>query len=128
MPVAHQEKKVLVTPIGDRLRFAGTIEFAGMDLRMNHTRSEAALRAGRQILQPFAEPPDMERWCGLRPCTPDGISIVDRIPRHPNIYVAVGHAMLGYTMGPITGKLISEMITGKPLSLAPQPLRFDRFF
>lgn len=56
------------------------------------------------------------------------IGVCCAIARHPNIYVAAGHAMLGYTMGPITGKLISEMITGKPLSLAPEPLRLDRFF
>ena len=128
VPVAHQEKKVIVTPIGDRLRFAGTIEFAGMELRMNYPRAEAAFRAGRQILEPFAKPTSMERWCGLRPCTPDGIPIVDRLRRYQNIYVAAGHAMLGYTLGPITGKLISEMIAGKPLSLAPEPLRLERFF
>jgi D-amino-acid dehydrogenase len=65
-------------------------------------------------------------WCGLRPCTPDGIPIVDRI--HPNIYLACGYAMLGYTMGPITGKLVSEMVTDAPLSLPAQPLRLARFF
>jgi D-amino-acid dehydrogenase len=50
------------------------------------------------------------------------------IRRYPKIYVAAGHAMLGYTMGPITGRLISEMIAGKPLSLAPEPLSLERFF
>jgi D-amino-acid dehydrogenase len=127
IPVAHQEKKVIITPIGDRLRFAGTMEFAGMDLRMNNTRAEAALRAGCQILNPLGEPLSIERWCGLRPCTPDGIPIVDRIPGYPNVYIAAGHAMLGYTMGPITGKLISEMVSGTPLSLPWEPLRLSRF-
>jgi D-amino-acid dehydrogenase len=127
IPVAHQEKKVIVTPIGDRLRFAGTMEFAGMDLRINDTRAEAALRAGRKVLYPIGEPRNIERWCGLRPCTPDGIPIIDRLPRHPNIYVACGHAMLGYTMGPITGKLVSEMVAGNPLSLPAAPLSSSRF-
>jgi D-amino-acid dehydrogenase len=127
MPVAHQERKVIVTPIGDRVRFAGTIEFAGMDFSINKTRSDAVIRAGREILQPFAESPSMERWCGLRPCTPDGIPIIGRIPGHSNTYVAAGHAMLGYTMGPITGKLLSEMIAGDGLSLPSEPLRLSRF-
>jgi D-amino-acid dehydrogenase len=127
VPVAHQEKRVIVTPIGSRLRFAGTMEFAGMDLRMNDTRAEATLRAGQQILCPMGELGNIERWCGLRPCTPDGIPIIDRLPRQPNIYVACGHAMLGYTMGPITGKLVSEMVMGVPPSLPVGPLRFGRF-
>jgi D-amino-acid dehydrogenase len=127
IPVAHQEKKVIVTPLGDRLRFAGTMEFAGMDLRMNNIRAQAALRGGREILQPLGEPRNIESWCGLRPCTPDGIPIIGRIPRHPNVYVAAGHAMLGFTMGPITGKLASEMITGAPLSLAAEALSPGRF-
>ncbi|MBI3644636.1 MAG: FAD-dependent oxidoreductase [Acidobacteriales bacterium] len=127
IPVAHQERRVFVTPLGDRLRFAGTMEFAGMDLRMNNTRAQAALRGGREILLPFGEPRNIEYWCGLRPCTPDGIPVIGRIPRHPNVYVAAGHAMLGFTMGPITGKLASEMITGAPLSLAMGALSPGRF-
>lgn len=127
IPVAHQEKKVIVTPIGNRLRFAGTMEFAGMDLRMNDARAEAALRAGQQVLNPIGDPVDIERWSGLRPCTPDGIPIIDRIPRHPNVYLACGHAMLGYTMGPITGKLVTKMVAGARLSLPAGPLRLSRF-
>lgn len=127
IPVAHQEKKVIVTPLSDRLRFAGTMEFAGMDLRMNDTRAQAALRGGREILLPFRESCNFESWCGLRPCTPDGIPVIGRIPRYPNVYVAAGHAMLGFTMGPITGKLASEMITGASLSLAAEMLSPGRF-
>lgn len=56
------------------------------------------------------------------------IGVCCAFARRPNIYVAAGHAMFGYTMAPITGKLISEMITGRPLSLAPEPLRLGRFF
>ena len=127
IPVVHQERKVTVTPIGDRLRFAGTMEFAGMDLRMNDVRAEAALRGGSEVLKPMGKPQNLERWCGLRPCTPDGIPIIDRAPGHQNVYIACGHAMLGYTMGPITGKLVTEMVTGAPLSLPAEPLRLSRF-
>ncbi len=127
IPVGHNERKMVVTPIGDRLRFAGTLEFAGMDLRMNETRAEAAVRSGREILHPLREPRNLERWCGLRPCTPDGIPIVDRLPGHPHVLLASGHAMLGYTLGPVTGKLVSEMIAGTPPSLPLEPLRLTRF-
>jgi D-amino-acid dehydrogenase len=97
IPVTHVERKVLVTPIGDRLRFAGTMEFAGMDLEMNQTRIDAALRGGREILVTSGEAVVGEQWCGLRPCTPDGLPIIDRLPMHPNVIVATGHGMLGYT-------------------------------
>ena len=127
IPVAHQERKVIVTPLGDRLRFAGTMEFAGMDLRMNNIRAQATLRGGREVLQLFDEPGSIDSWCGLRPCTPDGLPMIGLLPNHPNIYVAAGHAMLGFTMGPITGKLASEMITGAPLSLAVEALSPARF-
>jgi D-amino-acid dehydrogenase len=127
IPVTHMEKKALATPIGNRLRFAGTMEFAGMDLRMNDVRADAALRGAREILQPIGEPQDVERWCGLRPCTPDGIPIIDRVPHQPNVYIASGHGMLGYTMGPITGKIVSEMIAGKMVSFPKEPLSLARF-
>jgi len=127
IPVAHQEKKVIVTPLGDRLRFAGTMEFAGMDLRMNNIRAQAALRGGREILQSFGEPSNIDSWCGLRPCTPDGLPMIGRLPNRPNVYIAAGHAMLGFTMGPVTGKLASEMIAGAPLSLAAEALSPGRF-
>jgi D-amino-acid dehydrogenase len=127
IPVTHVERKVLVTPIGDRLRFGGTMEFAGMDLAMRGVRASAALLGGREILVPIEEPGAVEQWCGLRPCTPDGLPIIDRLPSHPNVYIAAGHAMLGYTMGPITGKLIGELVCGAPPSLPLQPLRLSRF-
>ena len=72
-------------------------------------------------------PGNVERWCGLRPCTPDGLPIIDRLPRHPNVYLSTGHAMLGYTHGPVSGKLMAEMICGEPLSLPLEPLSLGRF-
>jgi len=65
IPLVHPERKVIITPIGDRLRFAGTMEFAGMDLSLNGTRLEAALRGGKQILRPPSELRNVERWCGV---------------------------------------------------------------
>jgi D-amino-acid dehydrogenase len=117
----------VATPIGDRLRFAGTMEFAGMDLRMRDHRAEAALRGGRAVLNSPGEPQEVERWCGLRPCTPDGIPIVDCAPGQPKVWVACGHGMLGYTLGPVTGKLVSEMIAGQPVSFPRESLSLRRF-
>lgn len=127
IPLIHAERKVAVTPIGDRLRFAGTMEFAGIDLSLNPTRTEAIRRGALEVLSGSENPGNAERWCGLRPCTPDGLPIIDRLPGHPNVYLSTGHAMLGYTHGPISGRLMAEMVCGEPLSLPPGPLRLGRF-
>ena len=127
IPFIHAERKVGVTPIGDRLRFAGTMEFAGIDLSLNPTRTEAIQRGALEVLSGAENPTNVERWCGLRPCTPDGLPIIDRLPRHPHVHLSTGHAMLGYSHGPISGKLMAEMICGEPLSLPLEPLRLGRF-
>ncbi|MHB8655879.1 MAG: NAD(P)/FAD-dependent oxidoreductase [Terriglobia bacterium] len=127
IPVLNVAKKVLITPMGNRLRFAGTMEFSGFDLTLNETRANLVLRGGLEVIAQGAGPQNVERWCGLRPCTPDGLPIIDRTPDHPNIYISTGHAMLGYTLGPITGQLVAEMITGSQLSINAGALRIDRF-
>jgi len=127
IPLIHFERKIGVTPIGNRLRFAGTMEFAGFDLSLNRIRAEAIQRGAMEVLPTISNPGNVEHWCGLRPCTPDGLPIIDRLPNHPNIYLCTGHAMLGYTQSPISGKLISEMITGQSLSTSVEALTVRRF-
>ena len=66
-------------------------------------------------------------YAGLRPYTPDHLPIVSLVPTVPGLYVAAGHEGDGIGLAPITGKLISEMIVGKPTSIATEPLQLDRF-
>jgi D-amino-acid dehydrogenase len=127
IPVINMERRVAITPIGNRLRFAGTMELAGLDLRLNEVRAAAVLRGGLEVIAGTGTPRNVEQWCGLRPCTPDGLPIIDRIPAHPHVYVCTGHAMLGYTLGPISGKLLAEMITEGRTSMPTGALRIDRF-
>jgi D-amino-acid dehydrogenase len=127
IPVLNAARKVLITPIGNRLRFAGTMEFAGFDLTLNAKRTEAVVRGGLEVMAQAPSLQNAERWCGLRPCTPDGLPIIGRSPTHAHIYISTGHAMLGYTLGPITGKLVAEMIEGCQPCIGIDPLRVDRF-
>jgi D-amino-acid dehydrogenase len=127
IPVMNMERRVAITPIGNRLRFAGTMELAGLDLRLNEVRAAAVLRGGLEVIAGIGTPRNVERWCGLRPCTPDGLPIIDRIPAHPHLYLCTGHAMLGYTLGPISGKLLAEMITEGQTSMPTAAVRIDRF-
>ncbi|MCK4682813.1 FAD-binding oxidoreductase, partial [Candidatus Bipolaricaulota bacterium] len=66
-------------------------------------------------------------YAGLRPHTPDHLPIVSPVPAVPGLYIAAGHEGDGIGLAPITGKLMSEMITGEPTSIATEPLKLDRF-
>jgi D-amino-acid dehydrogenase len=127
IPLMNAEKKVAITPIGSRLRFAGTLEFAGFDMGLNETRVRSVLRGGIGIIPDIKNPQNLERWCGLRPCTPDGLPVLDQVPRYPNVYVCTGHGMLGFTLGPISGKLLSEMITKGQRPAMGRALGIGRF-
>ena len=127
IPLLNMDMKVAITPIGNRLRFAGTLEFAGLDLKPNATRTQLVLRGGTGIIPEIRNPQNVETWCGLRPCTPDGLPIIDAVPGHPNIYLSAGHGMLGYTLGPVSGQLLAELIVEKHRRAPLHALGFDRF-
>ena len=69
----------------------------------------------------------VQPWHGLRPVSPDGLPYVGRFASHPNLLAACGHAMLGVTLGPITGQLIAEIISGRKTSVALATLNPHRF-
>lgn len=126
-PLMLAEAKVAVTPMGDRLRYAGTLELAGLDLSVSPRRVEAIKRAARTYLRDPGAPLSAEPWAGLRPCSPDGLPIVGRVPGLENAVIATGHAMIGISLGPITGRLVSEIVAGVPTSLDVTPLSPARF-
>ena len=102
------------------------MEFAGYDSELNQERLQY-LRDGatEYLVEPTAEPVE-EEWFGWRPMTWDGLPYIDRTPRYANVWVAAGHNMLGLSMGPATGKLISELITGQTPHLDAGPYRIGR--
>ncbi len=128
VPVILEEAKVAVTPMGDWLRFAGTLELAGLDMRINPVRVEAIKQGVRRYLDvdPDAEPL-VELWRGLRPCTPDGYPIIGRAPRVSNLIIAAGHCMLGMTQGPGTGKLVADLVAGREPAIDMAPFAITRF-
>ena len=110
MPLLLGEGRIGVTPMGDRLRFSGTLELAGNDLSISPHRVEAIRRKAPAYLPnlDFSEP--VEIWRGMRPCTPDGLPMIGRCPAHPRVVLATGHGMLGLTHGPFTGQLVSDIV------------------
>jgi D-amino-acid dehydrogenase len=127
LPLLLAEARTVVNPLGHALRIAGTLELAGMDLSFNTRRVEAIQRSARAYLPGLESAKVLEIWRGLRPCTPDGLPIVGRSDRFANLIVAAGHAMLGMSLGPVTGKLVAQLALDEKPDQDVTPLRLARF-
>lgn len=127
VPLYLTESKVAITPLGDRLRFSGTLELAGLDMTVDLRRVAAIRQATDHYLNGLSEVKPLEIWRGLRPVTPDGLPIIGRSRHYENLIVATGHGMLGMTLGPITGKLVAQLVMEQKPDLDLQPLLPERF-
>lgn len=116
-----------VTPLEKVLRFAGTLELAGLDLNINHRRIAAILGALEDYLGQIKTSDVVKIWSGLRPCCPDGLPIIGYFPPYSNLIIATGHCMLGITLAPITGRLISQLVCDQTTDLNVRPLSVTRF-
>ncbi|OZM83938.1 FAD-binding oxidoreductase [Pseudonocardia sp. MH-G8] len=124
-PVYFPSQRVACTPIGDRLRVAGMMEFRAPDAPLDPRRVRAIVEAARPLLRDADFDARTDEWVGSRPCTPDGLPLIGAT-RSQRVFVAGGHGMWGITLGPATGQLLAERITtGRaPAELAPfDPLR-----
>ena len=123
------EARVAVTPMGKNLRFSGTMEIAGMNQDINPARVQGIIQSVPRYSPKFA-PEDfagVSPWCGLRPCSPDGLPYLGRTARIANLTLATGHAMMGLSLGPITGRLVSEIVSSDRPSFDLRQLDPDRF-
>lgn len=127
LPVMLYESKVAVTPMGSRLRFAGTLELSGLDLRVSRRRVDAIRRAVSSYLPGLPETPTLEIWRGLRPLSPDDLPILGRPRGTSGLILASGHGMDGIALGPITGELIAQLANGEQPSFDLGPFAPDRF-
>jgi len=127
IPLSLGEARVVVNPLGDSLRLAGTLELAGMDFSINARRVDAMHKASSEYLPGLQDAKIIEIWRGLRPCTPDGLPIIGRSHEFGNLVVAAGHAMLGMSLGPITGKLVSQLVNAEKTEVDVLPFRVERF-
>ncbi len=109
------------SPLGERLRIAGTMEFSGINGRIDRRRVESVARGAARMLGPWGELDADSVWSGLRPIAPDGLPIIDRHPRLANVFFAGAYSMLGMTLAaPAAQALTTFMLTGeRPAVLAP---------
>jgi len=127
IPLWLTESKVTVTPMGGILRFAGTLELAGLNFSINQRRVDAVRRAVREYLVGVDDYETLEVWRGLRPLTPDGLPIIATSKTWSNLIIATGHGMQGISLGPITGKLVAQLAAKETPSVNLAGLEEKRF-
>lgn len=123
------EARVAVTPMGSALRFGGTMEVTGLDQSINQSRVNGIIKSVPNYFPDFG-PEDFSGlpvWCGLRPCSPDGLPYLGRLEHYANLSVATGHAMMGLSLGPITGKLLAEILSDETPSIDLRLFSPDRY-
>ena len=128
-PMILTERRVAVTPMGDRLRFGGTMEISGHTNSVRPERIEQIIAAAQSYFPDFHADDfaGIQPWFGYRPVSPDGMPYIGRFAHPGNLTAACGHAMLGVTLAPITGLLVAETLTGRKPSVDMTLLNPDRF-
>ena len=128
-PLILAEIRGAITPMGHSMRLGGTMEVCGVDLSLNNEKVEMLYNRIPEYLPDFpAELTTREEvWSGLRPCTPDGLPYIGRIDGYSNLISATGHAMLGISMGPVTGQMVAELVDGDQPTLPLDQMNPNRF-
>jgi len=121
------ERSVAISPMGDLLRLTGRLELSDIDRTVSEKQLAGIECAAREYLRLEERLDIYETWAGLRPTTPDGMPIIGRSPRHSNLLIATGHAMLGLSLGPGTGQVVAELVNGLETPFDLSPLRVERF-
>ncbi|QDW49577.1 NAD(P)/FAD-dependent oxidoreductase [Burkholderia sp. KBS0801] len=127
VPVCDTEAGFVVAPMeGGRLRLTTGVEIALRDAPPTGVQLARAEPLARDAFG-IGERLDPAPWLGMRPCTPDMRPVIGPAPRHRHLWFAFGHCHHGLTLGPASGRLLAEMITGAPTYIDPHPYRPARF-
>jgi len=130
IPTADADGKFVATPMELGLRFAGTVELAGLKAAPDWRRSRMLLEQGRRMLPGLAADHAEDRisvWMGHRPSMPDSLPALGRSRRSPDVVYAFGHGHVGMTAAPMTGKVVAELVSGQPASIDIGPFDPGRF-
>ncbi len=113
IPVYMVERRVVATPWAGGFRLGSTMEFTGFDLTLNPYRLDALKRAATEYLQIDISDVEFVPWAGWRPMTSNGLPVIGRAGKYKNLILATGHGMLGLSMAPATGYLVTELVGEK---------------
>ncbi len=121
------ERRVAVSPVDGLLRFTGRLEVGNYSMEPNSVWIQRIENSAREYLHLDEKLDVKETWAGLRPTTPDGMPIIGESPKHENLFLATGHAMLGLSLGPGTGQVVAELLNGQEPTVSLSPMRLERF-
>jgi D-amino-acid dehydrogenase len=125
-PVVDADNGFLITPMEQGIRLTTGAEFAARDAAPTPVQFDRLMPRARALF-PLGERADNDTWLGARPCFPDSRPVVGAAPKLPGLFLAIGHAHWGLTLGPITGRLVADLITGATPVVDPAPYRAERF-
>ncbi len=124
-PVVYANRGFGITPMEQGLRVVGTVEFGGLNNPLSKSRVKNLILNAKDMLDGLPEHKD--EWLGFRPSLPDFLPIIGPSKNYKNVFYSFGHHHLGWTLGAISGKIISKMIAGENINLDLQPYNTIRF-
>jgi D-amino-acid dehydrogenase len=125
-PVLDAGVGYVITPMEQGIRMTTGVEFAPRDAAPSPVQFDRLMPAARALF-PLGERADDKTWLGSRPCFPDSRPVIGRAPGLAGLWLAIGHAHWGLTLGPVTGKLLAAMMAGDAPFCDPAPYRAERF-
>ncbi|WP_159717694.1 FAD-dependent oxidoreductase, partial [Geminicoccus flavidas] len=111
-PIVDHFEHVVATPLGDRLRVAGTVEFDSYDRTLREGRIANLVNGLRKLYPHLKMPADINAWCGLRPMSADGLPVIDATST-AGLYVNTGHGAIGWTLACSSAALITDIVIGQ---------------
>jgi D-amino-acid dehydrogenase len=117
IPTADADGKFVATPMDTGLRFAGTVELAGLAAPPDWRRARILLAQGRKMLPGLAASrpeQSISMWMGHRPSLPDSLPVLGLSSATPDVVYAFGHGHVGMTAAPMTGKIVADLVAGRP--------------
>ena len=125
-PVLDADNGYLLAPMNKGIRLTTGVEFARRDAPSTPVQVERTLPYARALF-PLDGAIDAKPWMGARPCLPDMVPVIGKAPRHAGLWFDFGHQHHGLTLGPTTGRLLAEMMTGETPFTDPKPYAVERF-
>jgi D-amino-acid dehydrogenase len=125
-PVLDSDLGYLLAPMNRGIRLTTGVEFARRDALPTPIQLQRALPRAHALF-PLGDPVDAKPWMGARPCLPDMLPVIGKAPRHAGLWFDFGHQHHGLTLGPATGRLLAEMMTGETPFADPRPFAAERF-
>lgn len=129
IPALLTEARVAITPMNGQIRYGGTMEIGKTNNKINMNRVKGIVESVPKYFPDLhpSVPVEKDIWFGFRPASPDGLPYIGRTGKYDNLIIATGHGMMGLSLGPATGRLVSEIVSEKSTAISTSAFSPDRF-